>query len=97
MYEFFLRVVPSALNQELMRDFHMDAAGLGVISAFFYYGYTPMQIPAGMLADRWGPRKLLTWAVLLCAASIGVFSTTQSFFLLSAARFIMGLAQGTWA
>lgn len=91
VYEFFLRVMPSAMTEELMRSFHIDAGGLGVLSAFFYYGYTPMQIPAGLLLDRYGPRILLSLSMLVCAIGALAFGMTNSAIVASLARLFIGL------
>ena len=48
------------LTQELQREFALTGAALGNLSAFYFYGYVAMQIPTGLIADQWGPRKLLT-------------------------------------
>jgi sugar phosphate permease len=90
VYEFFLRVMPSAMTDELMQSFHIDAAGLGVLSAFFYYGYTPMQIPAGLLLDRYGPRILLSLSMLVCALGTVAFGLTNSVYIASLARLFIG-------
>lgn len=92
VYEFFLRVAPSALSHELMLAFKIDAGGLGLLSASFFYGYMPMQIPAGMLGDQYGPRKLLTIAAVICGFAILAFSLTQNIYIASVARFYIGLA-----
>ncbi len=91
VYEFFLRVMPSAMTDNLMRSFHIDAGGLGLLSAFFYYGYTPMQIPAGMLLDRYGPRILLTLSMAVCAAGAFAFGMTNNAIVASLARLFIGL------
>jgi sugar phosphate permease len=91
VYEFFLRVMPSAMTDELMRSFSIDAGGLGVLSAFFYYGYTPMQIPAGLLLDRYGPRILLSLSMLVCCCATLAFGLTNSAVIASLARLSIGL------
>ncbi len=73
-YEYFLRITPSIMTQELMGVFHINAAQLGNLAAFYYYAYTPMQLPVGMLMDRYGPRRLLTLACLLCAIGSYLFA-----------------------
>ena len=92
VYDFFVRVAPSAITHELMRDFHIDAKALGIMSAFFFYAYTPMQIPAGLLYDRFGPRILMTLMMGLCAIGALIFGCTQSVEMLSLARFLIGFA-----
>ncbi len=59
------------MTDYLMADFRIGAAALGNLSAFYFYSYVFMQVPTGVLADRWGPRKLLTAGA--CVASLGAF------------------------
>lgn len=91
MYEFVLQVSPAVMTSELMHDFGLNAASLGAVSAFYYYAYTPMQLPAGLLYDRFGPRLLLTLAVLICALGAFFFGLTNSAAMASAGRFFMGI------
>ena len=72
---FYQRVAPGVLTEELMADFALSAAGLGNLSAFYFYSYVAMQVPTGLLADHWGPRRLLT----LGAAVTGVGSLIFAF------------------
>lgn len=51
-YEMGLQVSPSVMTNELMQSFHLDAAGLGVVSGFYFYSYSLMQLPVGLLFDR---------------------------------------------
>ena len=92
VYEFFLRVVLSTISHELMFALNVDAAGLGVVSAGFYYAYTIMQIPAGLLCDRFGPKRLLTLAVGLCCLAAYLFSTTSSALVAFLSRFLIGFS-----
>ncbi|WP_218813755.1 MFS transporter [Rickettsiella endosymbiont of Dermanyssus gallinae] len=91
MYEFILQVSPAVMTNELMRDLNLNAASLGTMAAFYYYSYTPMQLPAGLLYDRFGPRRLITLAVLICAIGALLFGSTHSVFTASIGRFFMGI------
>lgn len=91
MYEFVLQVSPAVMTSELMRDFGLNAASLGAVTAFYYYAYTPMQLPAGLLYDRFGPRILITVAILICACGAFFFGLTNSAAMASAGRFFMGI------
>jgi len=55
---FFHRMVTAVMADQLMADFKIGAAALGNFSSFYYYSYVAVQIPTGILADHWGPRKL---------------------------------------
>ncbi|MDF1794975.1 MAG: MFS transporter [Coxiellaceae bacterium] len=90
IYEFALRVMPSAMTQQLMSSFSIDARGLGMMASLFFYGYSPMQIPAGLLYDRIGPRRLLALNTLLCAFSGLIFGYASNIYIASIARFLTG-------
>jgi MFS family permease len=85
-----MRVMPSAMAHPLMHSFHLQAQGLGILASLFYYGYTPMQIPAGLLFDRFGPRKLLALSTLLCAISGLIFGHADSVVVAGIGRFLTG-------
>ncbi len=89
-YDYFVQVAPSIMTHQLMASFSIDAAGLGILSAGFFYSYTLMQIPAGMLLDRFGARKLLTFAVFISACGIIWFSTTYNFTAAILSRSVVG-------
>ena len=42
-------------------DPYGPAVGFGNLSAFYFYSYVAVQIPTGLLADRWGPRRTAIW------------------------------------
>lgn len=90
-YEFVLRIIPGALQTELSAAFgHISATTFGQISALYYFAYSPMQMPVGMLMDRFGPRRLLTFACVCCTIGSWMFTLTYSMFLVSAGRFLVG-------
>jgi len=91
IYDYFIQVAPSVMTTQLMQTFSIGAAGLGVLGACFYYSYTLMQIPAGLLLDRLGPRVLLTFSVFVSACGVTLFGLTDSFFVAGLARFMIGL------
>ena len=91
MYEFILQVAPSVMAAPMMRTFNVTAEGFGVISAFYFYAYAPMQLPAGLMFDRYGPRKLMTGAILLCALGSFFFASTDSVITASMGRFMIGI------
>jgi len=91
VYDYFIQVAPSVMTDELMLAFGIGASGLGVLGASFYYSYTLMQIPAGLLLDRLGARVLLTFSVFISACGVTLFGLTHSFFLAGFSRFLIGL------
>jgi MFS family permease len=90
-YEMALQVSPSVMTNDLMRDLHVDAAGLGIMAGVYFYSYTLMQIPAGLLFDRFNSRILITLALLVCVFGALFFGTTTTAFLAGTGRFFMGI------
>lgn len=91
LYEFILQVAPSVMAEPMMKTFHVTAEGFGIISAFYFYAYAPMQMPAGLMFDRFGPRKLMTMALLLCAFGSFFFASTDSVITAALGRFMIGI------
>ncbi|QRN04703.1 MFS transporter [Legionella sp. MW5194] len=90
-YEFVLRILPGALQSELSAAFgHISATTFGELSAFYYFAYSPMQLPVGMLMDRFGPRRLLTFACLCCTLGSWMFTITSSMLIAGSGRFLVG-------
>ena len=88
--EYFARVAPGVMIDSLMRDFHVQALALGSLSAFFYYTYVGMQIPVGILIDRFSIRWLLTSMILICAGGCLIFALTSQLPVAAFARLMMG-------
>lgn len=74
-----------------MVAFNVTAEGFGVISAFYFYAYAPMQLPAGLMFDRYGPRKLMTFALFICAFGSLFFASTGSIWAAAIGRFLIGM------
>jgi nitrate/nitrite transporter NarK len=91
---FYQRVAPAVLVQELSREFSLSGAGLGNLSAFYFYGYVAMQIPTGLIADRWGPRKLLTAGAAITALGTLLFAVAPTSWVANAGRLAVGAAAG---
>jgi sugar phosphate permease len=77
-YEFVLRVAPGIVAHEIMRDYQIGAAEFGVFSVFYLYAYTPMQMVVGILMDHYGPRRLLSLAILTCMLGCFILAGTHT-------------------
>ncbi|MHB8770069.1 MAG: MFS transporter [Syntrophales bacterium] len=91
---FYHRVAPAVMTDQLMADFQIGAAALGNFTAFYFYSYSLMQIPTGLLADHWGPRKLLTAGAFVAAAGTILFASASSLAPANLGRFLIGGAAG---
>lgn len=95
MVAFFHRVAPAAIAEDLLRDFAVGAVALGTLSAMYYYIYTAMQIPAGILVDRLGPRLSVAGGSLVAAAGTLLFAAAPGFTAASVGRLVVGLGVAT--
>jgi sugar phosphate permease len=91
---FFHRMVTAVMADRLMADFNIGAASLGNFSSFYYYSYVAVQIPTGILADYWGPRKLLTTGALLSSVGAFIFASASSIHVANMGRLIIGASMG---
>lgn len=91
-YAFLQRVAPSVMTDDLMRAFQVQAGALGAMSAFYFYAYAGMQMPIGVLMDRFGPRRLLSGAMALCLVGSLVFALAESITPAAVGRTMIGAA-----
>lgn len=90
-YDFLLRVEPNIVVSETMHIFTTNAAGVGFLYAAYYWAYTPLQIPVGIIVDRFNPKMVLASSTLLCAAGAMLFAHTHNYSLAIVSRLLMGL------
>ena len=88
---FFHRVAPGAIAADLRSTFNTSATTLGFIAAFYFYPYTAMQLPSGVLADSIGPRRLFTAGSVVAGAGSLMFAFAPDVAWLLAGRALVGL------
>lgn len=93
-YGYFQRVAPSVMVTDLMSEFQVSGAVLGNLTAFYFYAYASLQIPFGVMIDRFGPRRMLTAAALVCGAGSLLFAVSPTVQLAYAGRFLVGAGAG---
>lgn len=91
MLVFFHRMAPAVVAADLMRDFTTTAAALGSLAAMYFYIYTVMQIPAGVLADTLGVRVTASIGALVSGVGSVLFGLADDFAAASFGRFLVGL------
>nr|WP_246423744.1 MFS transporter [Roseospira goensis] len=96
-YGFFQRTAPSVMVDELMREFAVGAALTGTLSGLYFYTYAGIQIPVGLILDRFGPRRVLAVACALAGAGSLLFALAESLMVAYAGRLMIGGAVAfTW-
>jgi MFS family permease len=78
------------MTDALMREFNIGAAALGNLSALYFYSYVAMQIPTGIIADRWGPRRLLSLGALVAGIGTLLFALAPGMLLVGTGRLLIG-------
>lgn len=102
MVNFFQRASISVVADPMMKAFQLTQTQMGSVFSAFVLGYTLFQIPGGMLADRFGARKVLGWAALswglftFLTGMIGKLAALTGASVLGALialRFVFGISQ----
>lgn len=89
-FEMGVQVSPSVMTTQLQHDLTINAFGLGLMSGFYFYTYTAMQIPSGMLFDRFSPRYVIALSILICSLGCFAFGLSTNIYLGSLSRLLMG-------
>ncbi|MFB6196347.1 MAG: MFS transporter [Haloplanus sp.] len=87
----FHRTATAVLADPLARAFDATGAQLGLLHASFFYVYAPLQLPAGLIVDRYGPRRVGSAGLAVMTGGVvwfGVGDTLGAAFL---ARAVVGL------
>lgn len=90
LFQFFLQLSSADIVDGLMSSFSLNALGASVLASTYYYVYVTLQAPAGILIDRFGPRRLLTLGALVCALGCWVFSASLQLHWAVCGRLLMG-------
>ncbi|MDQ0326129.1 MFS family permease [Rhodopseudomonas julia] len=90
------RTVLSPVMQDIQNEFGLNGTELGLISSLFFLAYAALQIPAGILGDRIGRKKVLVPGFLLFGVFTAVSGMVKTFPQLIAARIITGVGEGTY-
>jgi MFS family permease len=89
-YEFLLRVSPSVMVPKLMASFNITASSVGVLSAYYLYAYAPMQLPVGLLMDRYGLKRILSIASIVCGLGALLFACADQLLIAGIGRLLIG-------
>ncbi len=91
LYQYLLRIMPSVMTSQLMDAFHLTPISFANLVGVYYYVYIPMQLLVGISLDRFGPKRLLTVALLTCALGTYLFADSSVFWQSLIGRLLVGL------
>ncbi len=89
-FEMGVQVSPSVMTGQLEKAMSIGSFGLGLMSGFYFYTYTLMQIPSGMIFDRLQPRYVISTAILICSLGCLAFGLSNNIITGSIGRMLMG-------
>lgn len=90
LYEFFLRTFVGTVAQEIIPALHLNPESFALIGSAYYFAYALMQVPVGILADKFGVKKIMIFATLVCAGATFLFAHSTGFYTAIVSRLLMG-------
>ncbi len=94
-YQYILRVLPGNIEPELRQEFHLTAHEFGTIGSYTIFAYALMQIPIGLLLDRWGLKKTLLSSLAICMLGAFGMAYADTLFALQMSRILIGLGSAS--
>jgi len=88
---FFQRFAPAGIATDLAAAFNTTASSLGALAATYFYVYTLMQVPTGILVDTLGPRRILLIGGVVGGAGSLMFGLAPGLELALLGRTLIGL------
>ncbi|MCE7791890.1 MFS transporter [Salipaludibacillus sp. CUR1] len=89
------RTAPGLITDQLMTDFSVTASTIGLVTSIQFLVYTSLQIPMGILADRYGPDFFLITGTALTGAGTIIYSLGTHEAVLFLARILTGIGDAT--
>jgi predicted MFS family arabinose efflux permease len=89
---FLQRLAPPAILDRLMNDLGVGAKDVALVISAYFMGYVMMQLPAGIVVDRWGPRSAVIVSLTVSTVGTLAFAGTTSLTTAAGCRAAVGLA-----
>ena len=85
------------LIPEFTRELALTYAAAGTVQAAYFWTYMLVQVPVGIAADRWGPRRVMLACMAMLAVGALAFAASRSYPAAIAARMLVGVgAAAVW-
>ena len=88
------RVAPTVIARDLAQAFNADAVVLGLIASSYFYLYSAVQPPVGILTDTIGPRMVVTIFTIIAAVGGFIFGTASNAAMSMLGRALIGVGVG---
>jgi sugar phosphate permease len=89
------RTAPGLITDQIMLDFNVTATTIGLLTSIQFFVYTSLQIPMGIMADRFGPNFFLISGALLTGLGTILYSLGTHEVVLFMARVLTGTGDAT--
>ena len=87
------RVCISVAKDPIAGDLNLSDKAMGWVLSAFALGYALMQVPSGMMADRFGPRKVLGGIVVFWSGLTALTGAAWNFISMLSVRFLFGAGE----
>ena len=87
---YLFRAVNAVVEGQLVRDIGLSPSELGLMTASYLAAFALLQLPLGVLLDRYGPRRVQTILMMVAAAGAALFAVGQDGLTLTIARALIG-------
>lgn len=94
-FQFILRMSAGILREDIMQRFNIDTLAFGSLAGYYYLGYASMQIPIGILLDRFNFRIVTFAAIIIAAIGTLTFVFATDFSAVVFGRFLIGAGSAT--
>lgn len=86
-----MRTINAVIAPDLVRDLNLSAGQLGLLASAYFLTFALMQLPVGIMLDRFGPRRVDALLMLVAAVGCSLFAWADSFALLWLGRALIGV------
>lgn len=91
LLSYLYRTVNAVISPELTRDLGLNPSALGLLTSAYFLGFAVMQLPVGILLDRYGPRRVEPALLVIAAAGAALFAVSETLAGFALARAIIGV------
>ncbi len=92
LFAYFARVETAVLVDDLMCDFQLNASQIGAIVSVLYMPYIAMQIPWGLICDKFGSRLVVSICCTFSTLGVLIFGVATATWQLVFARLLIGFS-----
>ena len=89
-----LRSITATISPELVSEFNLSAGDLGLLGGGYFLGFASVQIPVGYLLDSKGPKKIVSYFLLIAILGMVSFALSKNFTILLLSRILIGVGVG---